>query len=99
MDHAYCNVAFTIDPKITVEDLLRSIRQLGDCCDVDLSANEIQIDYDCNGQNPVISVVGDMLDTPEHWKRLVDSMPDITGFEIDEDAMLEWVDDDGTEDL
>lgn len=84
----WCDILFKVDPHITVEDFWRGMRQLDDLCDVDLELNLLEIEYGPN-QEVWGSVEGDMPNTKEHWDRLVQTIPDIQGFEIDYDGMLE----------
>ena len=92
----WCDILFTVDPHMTVEDFMRSMRQLGDYCDVNLELDTLDIAYDSDGKASG-SIEGDMPDTQESWDRLKDSIKDITGFEIDLEGMLEWID--GTEEV
>jgi hypothetical protein len=72
---------------MTVEDFMRSMRQLGDYCDVGLDLGTLDIAYNPDGE-ALGSIEGDMIDTQENWDRLKDSIKDITGFEIDYEGMI-----------
>lgn len=92
----WCDILFTVDPHMTVEDFIRSMRQLGDYCDVNLELDTLDIAYGPDGEASG-SIEGDMPDTQESWDRLKDSIKDIDGFEIDMEGMLDWID--GTEEV
>ena len=83
----WCDILFSVDPHMTVEDFMCSRRQLGDYCDVDLDLGTLNIDYDPDGEASG-SIEGNMIDTQENWDRLKDSIADITGFEIDFMGMI-----------
>ncbi len=85
-----CEVLFKLDPAMTVEDLIRGVRQLTDYCDVDVDLRTLEIEYDDNGMNPQCWIAGDMPDTMEDWERLDDTIKDIDGIEIDYDSMRDW---------
>lgn len=85
-----CEVLFKLDPAMTVEDLIRIVRQLGVYCDVDFDLRTLEIEYDDDGMNPQCRITGDMPDTMEDWERLDNTIKDIDGIEIDYESMRDW---------
>ncbi len=85
-----CEVLFQVNPAMTVEDLIRIVRQLTDYCDVDVDLGTLKIEYDDDGMNPQCRITGDMPDTMEDWERLDGTIKDIDGIEIDYDSMRDW---------
>ena len=87
----WADILFIVDPKISVETLYRSVRQLGDYCDVYLNLDDMEVTY-CDGcSEPAMTIQGDMRDEPGDWERLVEAIKDIEGFEIDYEGMKEWI--------
>lgn len=85
-----CEVLFKLDPTMTVETLMRAVRQLTDHCDVDINLRTLEIEYDDDGMNPQCWITGDMPDTMEDWERLDNTIKDIDGIEINYESMRDW---------
>lgn len=85
-----CEVLFKLDPAMTVETLMRAVRQLTDHCDVDIDLRTLEIEYDDDGMNPQCWITGDMPDMMEDWERLDNAVKDIDGIEIDYESMRDW---------
>lgn len=88
----YCDIAFIVDHKRTVEEFLTDVRHLSDYYDVWIDLSSLEIDYEPNGV-PQCHIEGEMPGTELALDKLIMGIEEksIEGFTIDYDTMREWI--------